>query len=188
VVPVEPDGGMRERLDAASPELSALDGSAEVIPLPDASVDAVLAGQAYHWFDKDPAHAEIARVLRPGGTFAPVWNVRDESVPWVAALSAAAELRHDGSAHMAELVTDFGPRFSPPENATFTHVITFSPHDLSALVRSRSQYLTSTPERRAEIDAAVQDLIVNHPDLAGREQVELPYVTHVYRARVQLNA
>ena len=49
---------------------TALAGSAEDIPLPDGSVDAVVAGQAYHWFDPELAHAEAARVLRPGGYFA----------------------------------------------------------------------------------------------------------------------
>ena len=67
VLPVEPDAGMRAQPNASTPGVRALAGSAEQIPLPDASVDAVIAGQAYHWFDQDKAHAEIARVLRPGG-------------------------------------------------------------------------------------------------------------------------
>src|SRR5947207_8421972 len=77
VVPVEPDPGMRDRLGRATPGLTALAGSAERIPLPDGSADAVLAGQAYHWFEPEPAHREVARVLAPGGVFAPIWNVRD---------------------------------------------------------------------------------------------------------------
>src|SRR6266550_2633842 len=87
VVPVEPDEAMRARLARSTPGVTPLAGSAERIPLPDTSVDAVVAGQSYHWFDPEPAHREIARVLRPGGVFAPVWNIRDESEPWVAALS-----------------------------------------------------------------------------------------------------
>src|SRR5262245_61990756 len=77
VVPVEPDAGMRRRLADVTPGTQAVDGTAERIPLPDASVDAVVAGQAYHWFDTERAHPEIARVLRPGGVFAPLWNIRD---------------------------------------------------------------------------------------------------------------
>ena len=53
----------------------------------------MLAGQAYHWFDQEKAHIEIARVLKPGGVFAPIWNIRDERVAWVQALSDAFEGR-----------------------------------------------------------------------------------------------
>src|SRR5690348_12905637 len=81
-LPVEPDPEMRRRLAERSPDTQPLAGSAEAIPLPDGSVDAVMAGQAYHWFDPETAHREIGRVVRPGGVFAPIWNIRDESVPW----------------------------------------------------------------------------------------------------------
>ena len=80
VVAVEPDDGMRARLAESSPGVTVVAGSAEAVPLPDASVDAVVAAQAYHWFDNDEARLEIARVLRLGGVFAPIWNIRDESV------------------------------------------------------------------------------------------------------------
>ena len=86
VIAVEPDPGMRARLAERSPGVAVLAGSAEAIPLEDGSVDAVVAAQSFHWFDSAEARAEIARVLRPGGVFAPIWNVRDDSVPWVAEL------------------------------------------------------------------------------------------------------
>jgi SAM-dependent methyltransferase len=87
VIAVEPLAPMRAQLVAAAPGADVRDGSAEAIRLPDAAVDAAVAGQAYHWFDPEPAHREIARVLRPGGVFAAIWNIRDASVPWVAELS-----------------------------------------------------------------------------------------------------
>ncbi|HEY1178985.1 MAG TPA: class I SAM-dependent methyltransferase, partial [Phytomonospora sp.] len=82
VIAVDPDEQMLDALRAKSPAVAdARTGDAEHIPLADGSVDAVTAGQAYHWFDPERAHPEIARVLRPGGVFVPIWNIRDGSVP-----------------------------------------------------------------------------------------------------------
>ena len=86
VVAVEPLEPMRARIPA---EAEALDGSAESIPLEDASVDAVAVGQAFHWFDQAAALAEIVRVLRPGGSLGLLWNLLDDDVPWVAAVADA---------------------------------------------------------------------------------------------------
>jgi len=79
VLAVEPLDGMRTILERVVPEAEAFAGGAESIPLPAASVDAVFAGQAFHWFATDAAVAEIARVLRPGGVFADVFNEGEES-------------------------------------------------------------------------------------------------------------
>lgn len=87
VVAVEPVPGMRSELAAAVPGATILDGTAEGIPLPDASVDAVTVAQAFHWFNAPAALAEIARVLRPGGGLAILWNERDEATAWVAEMS-----------------------------------------------------------------------------------------------------
>jgi SAM-dependent methyltransferase len=185
VVPVEPDPGMRAQLTAASPATTALAGSAEAVPLPDADADAVLAGQAYHWFDRDRAHPEVARLLRPGGTFAPLWNLRDESVPWVAALGeiAGAVARHPSVPGELSDISDFGPGFGPIERAEFRHRTTHTGESLLGMVRTRSAYLTADERRRRELDAVVRELLTGHPDLAGRDTFELPYRTVVLRAR-----
>ena len=86
VIAVEPDPAMLAELRRARPAVRALTGRAEALPLPDASVDAVLAGHALHWFDMDLAGPEIARVLVPGGILAGLWNVLDTRVGWVAGL------------------------------------------------------------------------------------------------------
>ena len=79
VIAVEPLDNMRAILERVVPEAKSHPGSADDIPLADASVDAVFAGQAFHWFATDTVVGEIARVLRPGGVFADVFNESDHS-------------------------------------------------------------------------------------------------------------
>ncbi len=81
VVALEPLDELRAILTARVPEAEALAGVAERIPLGDGEVDAVFAGQSFHWFANDAAVAEIARVLRPGGVLATLWNEANEPSP-----------------------------------------------------------------------------------------------------------
>ena len=89
MVAVEPDPQMLAVLAGRLPQVRALPGSAERIPLPDGSVDAILAGQAFHWFSRPDADREFARVLRPGGVVGLLWNIPDRSVDWVRQLYQA---------------------------------------------------------------------------------------------------
>jgi ubiquinone/menaquinone biosynthesis C-methylase UbiE len=88
VVAVEPGEDMRRVFAEALPGIELHAGSAEAIPLPDGSVDAVTVGQAFHWFRTADALAEIHRVLRPGGGFALLWNADDREDALMAALDA----------------------------------------------------------------------------------------------------
>ena len=90
VVAVEPDERMRAVLAASSPEAEVLAGRGEGIPLPAASVDAVVISAAWHWLDPGRAVPEITRVLRPGGRLGVIWISRDMRVPWVAEFNAFA--------------------------------------------------------------------------------------------------
>ncbi|WP_422734618.1 class I SAM-dependent methyltransferase [Micromonospora sp. WMMD558] len=182
VTAVEPDPGMRAQFAATTPGAPALAGSAESVPLPDGYADAVLVGQAYHWFDRERAHSEIARVLRPGGVFAPVWNLRDDRVGWVNDMNRIAEIGGTVDRLLGD-VTDFGPDLDRPEWAEFTHVTELTPEDLLGMVGTRSYHLTATPERRRQIDRELRALLDTHPELAGRETIVLPYRTLVFRAR-----
>jgi SAM-dependent methyltransferase len=177
VVPVEPDPGMRAQLRAASPDLVPVAGSAESIPLPDGSVDAVLAGTAYHWFDREIAHAEIGRIVRPGGVFAPIWNVRDESVGWVAEYTALTKNDRPDVTNGVMSDPDFGTLFGPVESATFRHSVPMVRDDLVELMKSRSYYLAGTPDRRARLVTAVSALAAKLPD-----SFDVPYLTYCYRA------
>lgn len=181
LVPVEPDPGMRTQLDAATPGTTALAGSAEHIPLPDSSVDAVIAGQAYHWFDKDKAHPEIARVLKPGGVFATLSNERDNRTDWTAKLSG---IMNGGKRHawIHPVRPDFGPLFADVEEQVFAHLAPQTPQGLCDLVASRSYYLVASSKTQVALLAQVRDLCATHPDLRGKEEFDLPYETRVHRA------
>jgi SAM-dependent methyltransferase len=117
VTAVEPLANMRAMLARVVPGVTALEGSAEHIPLGDASVDGVFAAQAFHWFDKTLALPEVARVLRSGGIFAIVWNDVNDDLPdprppdfvrEVHALMDAAEKRWEGEPKWEDLLGDSG--------------------------------------------------------------------------------
>jgi SAM-dependent methyltransferase len=181
VIAVEPDELMRAHLGRVSPGIAVLAGTAEEIPLPDRSVDAVVAGQAYHWFEPARAHPEIARVLRSGGVFAALWNDADPSTPWTMRLVDII----DGAGAAADVrsVSDFGPHFGPVTPAEFRHAVSVTPDDLVALATTRSPYLVATQKGQQDLVDAIRRLTAG-PELAGREQIMMPYLTRVHRATV----
>jgi SAM-dependent methyltransferase len=183
VVAVEPLPGMREQLAHAVPGVPVYPGTAEDIPLPDRSVDAVLAAQAWHWVDPARAVPEVARVLVPGGQLGLAWNMRDDRADWVAQLS---QILHDpgegdGSRGGAVLI---GPPFGPVQHRTFEWTHRLSRHQLLDMVSSRSYVITMPAAERAGVLAAVGRLADTHPDLAGRAELELPYRTECFRAQL----
>lgn len=179
VVAVEPDDLMRGRLSQVSPEIAALPGTAEAIPLPDQSVDAVVAGQAYHWFDQEHAHPEIARVLRPGGVFAAIRNDADDAVPWTvrftAIIDGSIEHRHESP------VVDFGDRFDPVELAEFRNELWVTPDHLVAVATTRSPYLVADEHGQGELIEAIRAMLVEF-GLAGADRIAMPHLTRVSRA------
>jgi SAM-dependent methyltransferase len=178
VTAVEPLEAMRAHLVRAAPGAVAVAGNAEAIPLADARADVVVSAQAFHWFDHGVALPEIARVLRPGGRLALVWNVRDGGDPWVAQLSdvlgrESLEPRDAGEPIAASRL------FGPIERATFQHVQRLSRELLRDLALSRSYCAVRTPEERAPVLAAIDRLFDQH---AVGGEVELPYRTECFRA------
>jgi SAM-dependent methyltransferase len=184
VVAVEPVDPMRERLARAHPAVEARAGTAEAIPLQTASVDAVVCAQAFHWFATPGALAEIARVLRPGGRLGLIWNVRDETVPWVAALSRLTDPFEDGAPRYrtgAWRAVFPAAEFGPLRERRWTHVHRGSPE---AVIVDRTLSVSFIAARaaaeRAGIAAAVRALIAETPELAGRATVAFPYVTTAF--------
>jgi SAM-dependent methyltransferase len=193
LIAVEPDPAMLTELSRALPTVRALPGTAEAIPLPDASVDAVLAGQALHWFDMDVAGPEIARVLVPGGILAGLWNVIDNRVDWVAGLervsgSAALGPRDTLSSWRAETadahLSSMGvvARFGSPEQAEFPHGQRRSTESLVATIATRAGLLVMPEEEREAVLARIRAFLASGPETAGGE-FTLPMLTGVLRVR-----
>ena len=171
---------MRTRMAEVSPGVTAVGGSAEEIPLTDGSVDAVVAGQAYHWFDRDRAHPELARVLRPEGVFAAFWNDADLRTPWT--VTYAEIIDGPVAANEPRPLSDFGPGFGPVEPGEFRHEISLTADDLVALVTTRSPYLVGDAAAREALLRAVRQL-VDAAGLPDRGRFAMPHVTRVHRSR-----
>ncbi len=186
VLALEPSEGMRAELLRQSPDVPLVGGTAEAIDLPAASVDAVVAAQAFHWFDVPRAAREAARVLRPHGGLGLLWNIRDESVPWVRTLSKILDARDPGVPRGREH-TWRGPLeatglFTPVESAQFHHVQRMDRRTMEDRVRSIS-FIAMLPA--AEQEAVVREvfeLLDRDPLTRGRPRVELPYRTDVFWA------
>lgn len=182
VIAVDPSAPMLAQLGARLPQVTAHVGGAEALPVPDASVDAVVAGQAAHWFDPAPTAAELRRVLRPGGVVGWVWNTRDLTVPWVRALEGdlGDELR--GQEADQAVVDAFAAAL--PADVTMHQsgvVQRQTPEQVVLGIGTRSHVATMSPAERERFLDGLRDLLARHPDTAGREVLELSYVTRAYR-------
>ncbi len=210
VIAVEPDrqmlGELRRQVGAVAsaavpprsgraaaeprPGVIAASGRAEDIPLPDACADAVLAGQAAHWFDVDLAMPEIARVLRPGGVFAGLWNADDDRVGWVAGLhrtsgrhnvaALSAMTAGDGDAISAWLTLPGQDLFAPLDDAGFEHAQPRTADSLIATMRTHSMFLVREPAEREAVLARVRAYLAATPQTAAGEFL-LPLVTLAIR-------
>ena len=178
VTAIEPLPEMLEQLPAAAPGAFAILGSAEIIQLPDAHADVVTCAQSFHWFDHAVALPEIARVLRPGGRLALVWNTRDDAEPWVGRLSALIGSERVGENVAARPIEESG-LFGPVETAVFRFEQLLDRETLLDLVLSRS-YCAKLPQaERAPILEAVSEL---YDETAGHDGLRLPYLTECFRA------
>lgn len=193
VIAVEPDPAMLAELRRTLPTVRALQGSAEAIPLPDASVDAVVAGNAMHWFTMDVAGPEIARVLAPGGILAGLWNIFDDRVDWVAELervsgSAAIGRRDTHSNWRAETAdahlpkTGLDARFGEPEQAEFPHGQRRTAESLVATFATKAGVLVMPEQEREATLGRSRAFLARTPETACGE-FTLPMLTGVLRVR-----
>ncbi|MFD6694411.1 class I SAM-dependent methyltransferase [Micromonospora aurantiaca (nom. illeg.)] len=192
VTAVEPDPAMLAELRRTLPDVRALAGSAEAIPLPDSSVDAVVAGNAMHWFDMAVAGPEIARVLAPGGVLAGLWNVVDDRVDWVAGLaavsgSAAIGPRDTPASWRAATAGMHLPktgeaRFGSPEQAEFPHGQRRTADSLVETLATRAGMLVMPERERTEALDRIRAYLASRPETADGE-FTLSMLTCVLRVR-----
>jgi SAM-dependent methyltransferase len=182
VVAVEPLAEMRTVLQEAVPEAEALEGTAEALPLPDRLADAVTVAAAFHWFKKEEALPELARILRPGGWLAILYNLRDPDSELQQELSRMLEL-HGGTSIAWMRGIDTGAileesgLFGSPEYAEFRHEQRFDPEGLVERVSSISYVALLEGREREEFLAQVREL--------GERQTSpfaFPYVTKIWAA------
>ena len=176
----DPDPRMLDRLALRLPELRVSQTGAEEIPAADASYDLVVAAVAFEHFDAEKALPEIARVLKRGGTFAVVRNLRDERIPWVKRLGNLIG-HHTAGAGLHEEI-EASPYFGPSENASFKQWQVIHRDSVQDLVRSLPE--VAVLERTGQ-ESRLREVLAFYDDFGrGMDGMQLPYVTECFRAVV----
>ena len=184
VVATEPLEPMLRHLSGALPDAVPALARAEQIPVRSRWADVVVSAQAYHWFDLDRALPEIARVLKPGGRIALVWNLRDERIPWVKRLGRLIGTQEQSSDPTQDLLSSH--LFGFVESAQFRFWQPLDRDRLRDLVLSRSTIAVMDAAEREEVLARVDDLYDGYG--RGHDGMLLPYVTHCFKAVVRAQA
>ncbi|PSK92384.1 methyltransferase family protein [Murinocardiopsis flavida] len=178
----EPDPAMRAEFARRLPGTPVVGCTAERIPVRSGALDAVVVGQAFHWFDPDRALGEIARVLRPGGVLAVFGNDGDFAVDWVAEHErithpdAAADSTDDPLPLAAH------PLFGPPADRAFAHRQRTTAAGLTATVATHSRTLLLPDAERASLLARTE---AHLHGVHGPAVFDFPLVTRVRRMRRQ---
>jgi SAM-dependent methyltransferase len=184
VVAVEPLPAMLAKLIESTPDAEAILGTAEQLPLPDASADVVTVAQALHWFDQTLALPEFRRVLRPAGAVALVWNSRDLEDPLQLALGRVLEPARNRVPAQRDNVWrapfERSPLFGPLEVRRFPFEQQFTTDDLCDRVSSTSFVAAMTPGEREELLVSVRALVADVP-----EPFPFRYITEIFVAEAR---
>ena len=183
VVAIEPVDAMREQL-AKLQGVQAVSGTAQHLPLERASADAITCAQAFHWFAHAESLDEFARVLKGEGHLGLVWNVRDESVDWVAEITRLiTPLEGDAPRfYKGDWRKPFPhPAFTQLEEEHFAYEHTGSPQEVIIdRFMSVSFIAAAPPAQNARMRAELEKLVATHPALKGKDVVRFPYRTVAY--------
>jgi SAM-dependent methyltransferase len=203
VVAVEPDDSMREILTESVPGVRALAGRGESIPLPDGSVDVVMASSSWHWMDTVPTLLEVGRVLAPGGTLAAVWSGPDPDAGLIAQAQALlsgdrssevagidgesqAELSaalNDRNALVQALEIPPGVPFDQPEQTVITWDVALNADELVGLLGTFSWVILMEDEARARLFDTARRVLRDALGVSGDVTVDIGYRAEVFKAR-----
>jgi SAM-dependent methyltransferase len=186
VIAVEPDERMRGVLAARSPDVRALEGRGESIPLPDASADAVFVSSAWHWMDRELTVPEIGRVLRNGGRLGLIWTSRDREVDWVRDLDRLPR----GDSVDAQLADRFRQRlyFDLPEPQIFDNIErevfrferTMTLDDVVAMLGTYSRAIIASADDRGQALADARAALRER--FPGVDAIDIPMRAWCWRA------
>jgi ubiquinone/menaquinone biosynthesis C-methylase UbiE len=185
VIAVEPIDAMRAELARDLPGVRTIAATAQAMTLGDATGDAVVCAQAFHWFATEAALAEIHRVLKPRGKLGLIWNARDDSVDWVAAITKIIT-PYEGDApryYKGDWRHPFTGRFfTDLEETRFAYQHIGSPQQVILDRFLSVSFIAALPDHdKSAVAERLNDLISSHPAIRGRETIAFPYQTHAYR-------
>jgi SAM-dependent methyltransferase len=184
LVAVEPVEAMRAEFASVLPEVRMVAGVAEVLPFADGTFDAVVCAQAFHWFDGARALSAIHRVLKRWGRLGLLWNVRDESVQWIRELTEIID-PYERTAprektHEWRRTFSASDLFGRLNQLRFPHRQRLDRDGLVERFASASFIASAPPGEREEVLGRIRELAETHPDLADRDEFDLPYMTELY--------
>lgn len=176
----DPSAEMLGKLSERLPDVRTSIATAERLPCIDGSVDLVVCAQAFHWFDQEAALAEFARVLRPGGHVALLWNAKDIKIPWVKKLGRIIGDQDSDIQAPESLVRS--TQFGFVDEASYRHWQTVDSQSLCDMALSRSTIATLDPLARERALADVRALYADYG--RGMDGMQLPWIARCFRAAV----